>query len=440
MKKLTFRYSLRDCPPPVELVKFRQGKLPKKLDDDIAHHLTFCKVCSAKATALEHEPIEETPVSVEMPEGFMERLNQIAGELWNEHRRETAQVSIAKQPTAPLSRLANNFSVDLGTSNIRIYSPAEEVLINEPALLAVNRRTGRIEAVGKSARELLEEARGDIISMTPVRHGVIADAKFTTELLDRLVQKARNRRLLLHTKVAIINVANDSTPSERQLLSEWGYRCEAQEVHVISDAVSAAVGVGLRISEPGAWLIVDIGGGATEVAIITPIGIIFSRSIRVAGNEMDEAIRFWLKSKHNLLIAEYMAERIKIEIGSAYPLERRLAMEIKGDDVADKTPKRILVTDPEVREALSECVSIIINAIQVALDRLPPELSGEIREAGIILTGGGALLRNLEKRISEKLGVPVRVADDPLTSVVRRSGMMLADPALLSTALTIGRI
>jgi rod shape-determining protein MreB and related proteins len=229
----------------------------------------------------------------------------------------------------------------------------------------------------------------------------------------------------------VIGVPGDITPVEKRAVQDSAYRARASEVYLVEQAVAAAIGAGLPVEEPSANMVVDIGGGTTDVAVISMSGIVYSRSVRVAGNEMDEAVMLYLKRKYNLLIGERTAEQIKIEIGSASPLQKPLTMEVRGRNLIEGVPRTVTIDDCGIREALSECVSTIVNATRVALERTPPELSGDISDCGIVLTGGGALLKNLDKRIREETGLPVSLADDPLASVVLGTGKMLSDFRLL---------
>jgi rod shape-determining protein MreB and related proteins len=263
-----------------------------------------------------------------------------------------------------------------------------------------------------------------------MKDGVIADFKVTEKMLNYFIQKAHNRKMLVHPRI-VIGVPSEITQVEKRAVMDSAYRAKASEVYLVEQAMVAAIGAGLPITEPSGNMVVDIGGGTTDIAVISLSGIVYSRSVRMAGNQMDEAIMNYLKRKYNLLIGERTAEQIKIEIGSAYPLDKPLTMEIKGRNLIEGVPKTITVDDSEVREALSECVSTIMNAIRVALERTPPELSADISDRGIVLTGGGALLKNLDKRIREETGLPVSIADDPLCSVVLGTGKMLSDFKLL---------
>jgi rod shape-determining protein MreB and related proteins len=263
-----------------------------------------------------------------------------------------------------------------------------------------------------------------------MRDGVIADFKVTEKMLTYFIQKAHNRRLLVHPRI-VIGVPSEITPVERRAVEDSAFRARASEVYLVEQAMAASIGAGLPIEEPFGNMVVDIGGGTTDIAVISMSGIVYSKSVRTAGNKMDEAVMNFLKRKYNLLIGERTAEQIKIELGSAYPLEKPLTMEVKGRNLIEGVPRTVTIDDGEVREALSDSVSTIVNAIREALERTPPELSADISDRGIVLTGGGALLRNLDKRIREETGLPVSIADDPLASVVLGTGKMLSDFRLL---------
>jgi len=328
------------------------------------------------------------------------------------------------------SLFSSDLAIDLGTANTLIYAKGKGIVVNEPSIVAMNKNTGEVEAVGKEAKEMLGRTPGNIVAIRPLKDGVIADFKVTEKMLNYFIQKAHNRKILVHPRI-VVGVPSEITQVEKRAVMESAYQAKASEVHLVEQAMVAAIGAGLPITEPSGNMIVDIGGGTTDVAVISLSGIVYSRSVRVAGNEMDEAIMHYLKRKYNLLIGERTAEQIKIEIGSAYPLEKPLTMEIKGRNLIEGVPKTLTIDDSEIREALSECVSTIMNAIRVALERTPPELSADISDRGIVLTGGGALLKNLDKRIREETGLPVSIADDPLASVVLGTGKMLSDFKLL---------
>jgi rod shape-determining protein MreB len=328
------------------------------------------------------------------------------------------------------SMFSSDLAIDLGTANTLVFARGKGIVVNEPSIVAINKTTGEVEAVGKEAKEMLGRTPGNIVAIKPMKDGVIADFKVTEKMLNYFIQKAHNRKVLVHPRI-VIGVPSEISQVEKRAVMDSAYRAKASEVHLVEQAMVAAIGAGLPITEPSGNMIVDIGGGTTDIAVISLSGIVYSRSVRMAGNQMDEAIMNYLKRKYNLLIGERTAEQIKIEIGSAYPLEKPLTMEVKGRNLIEGVPKTITVDDSEIREALTECVSTIMNAIRVALERTPPELSADISDRGIVLTGGGALLKNLDKRIREETGLPVSIADDPLASVVLGTGKMLSDFKLL---------
>ena len=311
-----------------------------------------------------------------------------------------------------------------------MFAKGKGIVVNEPSIVAINKNTGEVEAVGKEAKEMLGRTPGNIVAIKPMKDGVIADFKVTERMLNYFIQKAHGRKMLVHPRI-VIGVPSEITQVEKRAVMDSAYRAKASEVHLVEQAMVAAIGAGLPITEPSGNMVVDIGGGTTDVAVISLSGIVYSRSVRVAGNEMDDAVMQFLKRKYNLLIGERTAEAIKIEIGSAFPLDKPLTMEIKGRNLIEGVPRTVTVHDEEIREALGECVATIINAIRVALERTPPELSADISDRGIVLTGGGALLKNLDKRIREETGLPVSIADDPLASVVLGTGRMLSDFRLL---------
>ena len=329
-----------------------------------------------------------------------------------------------------LSLFSDDLAIDLGTVNTRVYVRGRGIVVNEPSIVAVNKNTSEVEAVGKTAKEMLGRTPGNLAVIRPLKDGVIADFKVTEKMLNYFIQKAHQRRTLVHPRI-VISVPSEITQVERRAVTDSAYRAKASEVHLVEQAMMAAIGAGLPVAEPGGNMVVDIGGGTTDVAVISLFGIVYSHSLRIAGNHMDEAIMNYLKRKYNLLIGERTAEQIKIKIGSAYTLDKPLTMEIKGRSLIEGMPKAITVDDSEIREALSECVSTIMSAIRVALERTPPELSADISDRGIVLAGGGALLKNLDKRIREETGLPVCIADDPLCSVVLGTGKILSNFKLL---------
>jgi rod shape-determining protein MreB len=325
---------------------------------------------------------------------------------------------------------SEDLAIDLGTVNTRVYARGRGIVVNEPSAVALDDSTGEVQAVGREAKEMLGRAPGKIRVIKPLKDGVIADFKVTEKMLSYFIQKAHQRRTLVHPRV-IISVPSEITQVERRAVTDSAYRAKAAEVHLVEQAMMAAIGAGLPFTKPGGNLVVDIGGGTTDVALISMSGMVYSRSLRTAGNHMDESIMNHLKRKHNLLIGERTAEQIKIEIGSAYVLDKPLTMEVKGRSLIEGVPKTITVDDSEIRGALAECVSAIVSAIRMVLERTPPELSADIGDRGIVLAGGGALLRNLDERIREETGLPVCTADNPLCSVVLGTAKLLDDFRLL---------
>ena len=328
------------------------------------------------------------------------------------------------------SLFSSDLAIDLGTANTLVYARGKGIVVNEPSIVAINKNNGEVEAVGKEAKEMVGRTPGNIVAIRPMKDGVIADFKVTERMLNYFIHKAHGRKVLVHPRI-IIGVPSEITQVEKRAVIDSAYRAKASEVHLVEQAMVAAIGAGLPITEPSGNMVVDIGGGTTDVAVISLSGIVYSRSVRIAGNEMDDAIMQYLKRKYNLLIGERTAEQIKIQIGSTFQLDRPLTMEVKGRNLIEGVPKTITIGDDEIREALSEPVSTIMNAIRVALERTPPELSADISDRGIVLTGGGALLKNLDRRIREETGLPVSIAEDPLASVVLGTGRMLTDFKLL---------
>ncbi len=328
------------------------------------------------------------------------------------------------------SLFSSDLAIDLGTANTLVFAKGKGIVVNEPSIVAINKNTGEVEAVGRDAKEMVGRTPGNIVAIRPMKDGVIADFKITERMLTYFIQKAHGRRMLVHPRI-VIGVPSEITQVEKRAVVDSAYRAKASEVHLVEQAMVAAIGAGMPITEPCGNMIIDIGGGTTDVAVISLSGIVYARSVRVAGNEMDEAIVQYLKRKYNLLIGERTAEQIKMQVGSAFPLDTPLTMEIKGRNLIQGVPKTITIDDSEIRESLSECVATILNAIRVALERTPPELSADISDHGIVLTGGGALLKNLDRRIREETGLPVSIAEDPLASVVLGTSRMLTDFKLL---------
>src|ERR1043165_5259995 len=328
-----------------------------------------------------------------------------------------------------LSMFSNDLAIDLGTANTLVYAKNKGIVVREPSVVAVNKINNNVEAVGKEAKEMLGRTPGSIVAVRPMTDGVIADSEVREKMISYFIKKAHGRSYLVKPRI-VISVPSEITQVEKRAVKDSALRAGATEVYLIEQAMAAAIGAGLPITDPTGNMIVDIGGG-TDVAVISLAGTVYSRSVRVAGNEMDEAIIQYIKRKYNLLIGERSAEQIKIEIGSAFPLDEEMTMEIKGRDLVEGVPKTLVVSDEEIREALSETVATIVEAVRVALERTPPELSADIMDKGIIIAGGGSMLKNLDKRLREETGLPVTLAEDPLACVALGTGQMLTDFNLL---------
>jgi rod shape-determining protein MreB len=329
-----------------------------------------------------------------------------------------------------LSRFSHDLAIDLGTANTCVYARGKGIVLNEPSIVALNKVNGRIEAVGAEAKEMLGRTPGNITAIKPMKDGVIADFEAAERMLTHFIRKAHRRSGWLRPRV-VIGVPSEITQVERRAVRDSAFRAKASEVHLIEEPMAAAIGAGMPITEASGNMVVDIGGGTTDIAVISLAGVVYGKSVRVAGNELDDAIILHARKAHNLLIGERTAEQIKMEIGSAFPLEQRMTMEVKGRHLSEGRPKTVTMTDEEVRRALSEPIRAIVQAVHDALERIPPELSADIFDRGIIMSGGGALLKNMDKRLREETGLPVQVAEDPLTSVVLGAGKMLSDFDLL---------
>src|ERR1700720_3281174 len=328
------------------------------------------------------------------------------------------------------SLFSSDLAIDLGTANTLVYAKGRGIVVSEPSIVAINKVTNAVEAVGRDAKEMLGRTPGNIVAIRPMKDGVIANFEVTEKMLQHFIRKAHNGKTWVSPRV-VIGIPSEITQVERRAVEDSAYRAKASEVYLVEEAMAAAIGAGLPITEPHGNMVVDIGGGTTDVAVISLAGIVYSRSVRVAGNEMDDAIIQYIKRKYNLLIGERTAEQIKIEIGSAFPLDEEMTMEIKGRDLVEGVPKTLVVSDEEIREALSETVATIVEAVRVALERTPPELSADIMDKGIIIAGGGSMLKNLDKRLREETGLPVTLAEDPLACVALGTGQMLTDFNLL---------
>jgi len=328
-------------------------------------------------------------------------------------------------------RLFCDLAIDLGTANTLVYLRGKGIIVQEPSLVVINKRTGNVEAVGIRAKEMLGKTPNSVLTIKPMRDGVIADFEIAEKMLDYFIKKSTNNRSFLLRPRIVIGIPTGITQVERRAVKDVALRAKASEVYLIEQPMSASIGAELPISEPTGNMIVDIGGGTTDIAVISLNGIVYNHSTRVAGNEMDEAIIQHIKKKYNLLIGEKTAEQVKMQIGSAHPLDEPMTLEIKGRDLREGIPKTIVVDDQEIREAIEDIVESIIEAIKISLEKTPPELSADIIDRGIVITGGGALLKNLDKRIREETQLPVFITEDPLTTVVLGAGKMLDDLELL---------
>ena len=325
---------------------------------------------------------------------------------------------------------ATDLAIDLGTANACVFAPGRGIVLNEPSVVAFNKVSGRIEAVGTEAKEMVGRTPQHRVAIRPLRDGVIADFEAAERMLTDFMRKAQPRSAWVRPSV-IVGVPAEISEVERRAVQESTLRAKASEVFLVDEPVAAAIGAGLPITEPTGNIIVDMGGGTTDIAVVSLSGMAYSKSVRIAGNEMDEAIIEHMKRAHGLLIGERTAEQIKVEIGSASPLDMPVSMEVRGRHIADGVPRSILVSDQEIRNALRSTVDVLVSAIRDALERIPPELSADIYDRGIMITGGGSMLRNLDRRIADDTQLPVQMAEDPLTSVVLGAGKMLGDLSLL---------
>ncbi len=323
-----------------------------------------------------------------------------------------------------LGLFSADMGVDLGTANTLVYVKGRGVVLNEPSVVAVQKGTNLVLAVGEEAKNMLGRTPGNIVATRPLKDGVIADFEITEKMLRYFIRKVHDRKFGVAPRI-VVAIPSGITEVEKRAVKDSAEHAGAREVHLIEEPMAAAIGVGLPVQEPAGNMIVDIGGGTSEVAIISLAGIVFSRSVRVGGDEIDEAIIGYLKRSYNLLIGGRTAEMIKISIGSAYPLEEELTMEVKGRDLVAGLPKTLTITSEEIRESMSEPISTIVEAVRISLERCPPELSADLVDRGMILAGGGALLRGIDRLLAEETGLPVQVADDPLSAVVLGTGKVL---------------
>jgi rod shape-determining protein MreB len=330
-----------------------------------------------------------------------------------------------------LGLFSNDLAIDLGTANTLVYVKGKGIVCNEPSVVVIRKDNKKTIAVGADAKRMLGKTPANITALRPMKDGVIADFDATGEMLKYFITKVHNRKSFVSPRV-IIGVPSGITQVEQRAVKDAAQASGAREVYLISEPMAAAVGVGLPVGEPTGNMIVDIGGGTTDVAVISLDGIVFSKVVRVGGDKMDETILAYIKRKYNMMIGERTAEQIKMEIGSAFKIgKEKVEMEIKGRDMVSGIPKTIVINDDEIRDALKEPVTMILEAIKTTLENTPPELAADIVDKGIVIAGGGALLKGLDDLIKEETQLPVIVADDPLTAVVRGVGKMLDELDLL---------
>ncbi len=325
-----------------------------------------------------------------------------------------------------LNFLSSDIGIDLGTANTLLYIKGKGITINEPSIIALEENTDKVVAVGAEARQMLGRTHQDIVTIRPLKDGVIADFEATEIMIREFIKKANVNHMMIRR--VVICVPSGITEVEKRAVRDSAERAGGREVDLVAEAMAAAIGVGLEISEPIGNMIVDIGGGTSEIAVISLNGIVHHNSIRVGGDEMNQAIIQHFKRNHNLLIGEKTAEMIKYNIGSAAPLEEEMDQEVKGRDLVDGIPKTIVINSKEIRKALNDPIMQIVEAIKMSLERTPPELASDILDRGIILTGGGALLRNLDVRLRQETSMAILIADDPLTCVARGCGNVLENP------------
>jgi rod shape-determining protein MreB len=329
-----------------------------------------------------------------------------------------------------LDRLANYFSneiaIDLGTANTLVYVKGNGIVLNEPSVVAVDQKTKRVFAVGAEAKAMLGKTPDHIVAIRPLKDGVIADFEITEVMLRELIKKAQKKRFFIRPRI-VIAVPSGITEVERRAVTDSAQNAGAREVYLIAEPVASAIGVGLPVDKPSGNMVIDIGGGTTEIAVIALNGIVTDMSIRVAGDEMDEAIVLHIKKAYNLLIGDQTAEHVKMVIGSATKLKKEEEMEIKGRDLVSGIPKTLKISSVEVREALAEPVAQIVAAVKTALEQTPPELAADIVDRGIVMTGGGSLLRGLDTLLKEETNLPINVVEDPLTCVVLGCGKVLSN-------------
>jgi rod shape-determining protein MreB len=334
--------------------------------------------------------------------------------------------------------ISSDIGIDLGTANTLVFVRGQGIVLNEPSVVAVEKATGKILAVGSAAKEMLGRTPGEIAAIRPLKDGVIADFDISEKLLSDFIRRVIRHKYLMKPRI-VISVPSGITEVEKRAVRDSAENAGAREVFLLQEPMAAAIGVGLAVDQPSGIMIIDIGGGTSEIAVIALNGIVNNISVRIAGDELNDAVIMYLKKNYNLLIGELTAEDIKIRIGSAFPLEKEISMEIKGRDLVAGVPKNLKLSSVQVREALVEPIDRIVEAVRQSLEKTPPELASDILERGIILTGGGALLRGLDKRLRQETNLPVNIAEDPLTCVVRGTGKVLENMQQYSKVLMKSR-
>jgi rod shape-determining protein MreB len=338
-----------------------------------------------------------------------------------------------------LGKFSKDLAIDLGTKNTLVYTPEKGIVINEPSVVAVNLRTDEILAVGDEAKKMIGKTPSHIQAVKPLVDGVISDFEVTEKMLKYFIDKVHSENFTLVPRPrVVIGIPLDITEVEKKAVEDAAKSAGAREVFLIEESMAAAIGARLPVTEPTATMVVDIGGGTTEISVISLGGVVTWKTMRLAGNELDNNITQYIREEFNILIGEQVAEAIKIKIGSATPLKEPMEMEVRGRDLINGLPKAAIITDSQIREAMSRTIDKIIANIKITLETTPPELVSDIYEHGIVLTGGGALLRGIDKEIAQATKIPVRVADDPLTCVVRGGGILLSDPELLAKVVSQG--
>jgi len=326
---------------------------------------------------------------------------------------------------------SNDLAIDLGTANTLVFVSGQGIVLREPSVVALNNHTKEVQAVGMEAKQMLGRVPDSITAIRPMKDGVIAHFEVTEKMISHFIRKVHNNRKTLVRPRVIVAVPSGVTQVERRAVRDSAESAGAREVFLIDEPMAAAIGVGLPIQEPSGNMIIDIGGGTTEVAIISLSGIVYSKSVRIAGDEMDEAIVNYIKRKYNVLIGERTAEDVKIQIGSAHPMEKPISMEVKGRDLVAGIPKTLVISDEEIREALADTFREIVEAVRISLEHTPPELAADIVDKGVVVAGGGSLIKGVDILLREAIGLPITLASDALSVVALGAGKVLSDPILL---------